>query len=156
MSASAQQATSTSETQSQTTGPAAIADALPFGALSWCYGGLHANGAKQSAATISNLKMSKNGLSYKWAGPTLAAWGMADDDINAFACLFVMNAKGKWVGGKFDWISTSRTTRDFKNIYSGYDGWDLSDVPNPCPVAFLIVSADGKKRTNVLLSTWTR
>ena len=57
---------------------------------------------------------------------------------------------GKWVGGKFDWISTSRTTRDFANIRSGYNGWDPSAISKADRCAFVVVSKDGKRRTNVI------
>lgn len=68
----------------------------------------------------------------------------------------MQNNSGAWVGGKFDWISSSRRSRDFVNVYSGYAGWSLADVPNPCQAAFVIVSPDGKKRSNVIAGTWSR
>ena len=86
--------------------------------------------------------MSRNSLSYSWTGDTLASWGLAYDDASAaLACLFVQKADGSWVGGKFDWISTSRRSRGLENIQLGYGGWTLAGVPNPCAAAFVIVSA---------------
>ena len=100
--------------------------------------------------------MSKNSLGYSWSGDTLASWGLSNGDAGAYACLFVLRSDGKWVGGKFDWISTSRTSRGLENIYNGYGGWSLAGVPNPCSCAFVIVSGDGKKRTNVIGGSWSR
>ena len=60
------------------------------------------------------------------------------------------------VGGKFDWISSSRSTRDFKNIYGGYGGWNLSNVPKTTTAAFVIVSKDGKWRSNIVVGLWER
>ena len=48
------------------------------------------------------------------------------------------------------------SSRDFVNIYGGYGGWSLANVPNPCPAAFVIISSDGKKRSNVLVGSWSR
>lgn len=137
-------------------GAPSVPDAVPYGALSWKYGGISGGGARQSSASIRGLSMSKNGLSFSWGGGKLSSWGLADGDIGAYACLFVQDASGKWVGGKFDWISGSRSSRDFNNIYSGYGGWNLSNVPNPCSAAFVVISADKKKRTNVLMTMWKR
>jgi hypothetical protein len=73
------------------------------------------------------------------------------------ACLFVQRSDGKWVGGKFDWISSSRTTRDFNNILDKpYLGWNLNGVPNPCSVVYVVVKADGKKRSNTIRGEWRR
>ncbi len=128
-----------------------------FSSFQWVYGGFNGSNAQETSATISNLKMQGGGLSYKWAGDTLRSWGISDGDCNgALICLFVQNNKGQWVGGKFDWISTSRTTRDLENVFHHYLGWNLSDVPNPCKAAMVIVSIDGKKRTNVITTTWQR
>lgn len=131
-------------------------DEVPFSALKWRFGGKNGASAKQTSARIGGLSMSKDHLSYRWTGPTLASWGLANSDPGALACLFVQKTDGTWVGGKFDWISTSRTTRDFININSGYGGWSLAGVPNPCACAFVIVSSDCKKRTNVISGRWTR
>jgi hypothetical protein len=46
-------------------------------------------------------------------------------------------------------ISTSRTTRDFVNIKDGYNGWNWRAFVDAERRSFCIVSADGKKRTNL-------
>lgn len=130
-------------------------DQVPFGALKWTYGGFNGSRAAKTSASIGGLHMSGNSLSYSWTGDTLASWGLADGAADALACLFVQKADGSWVGGKFDWISTNRRSRGLEHT-NGYGGWTLADVPNPCAAAFVIVSADGKKRTNVITTTWAR
>lgn len=151
---------STSSTSSSATpnAPASTgaADQVSFGALRWSFGGIDGSGASKTSASIGGLSASGGGMSYRWTGPTLRSWGLSDSAIGAYACFFVQRSDGAWVGGKFDWISTSRTTRSFENILHGYNGWSLAGVPNPCPCAFVIVSSDRKKRTNVIASTWRR
>lgn len=136
--------------------PDSPGDAVSYGALKWTYGGFKGGGASHSGVSISGLSMSSGGLSFKY-NTNLSAWGVSHGDYNhAYACLFVQNNAGQWVGGKMDWISSSRTSRDFHNVYGGYQGWSLAGVPNPCPAAFVIVHTDGKKRSNVITTTWKR
>lgn len=131
-------------------------DQVPFGALHWEFGGRpRGSGARATGVSISGLSVHRDGLSFKYQSD-LSAWGLSHGEAGAVACFFVQNASGKWVGGKFDWISSSRSSRDFVNIYGGYGGWSLANVPNPCPAAFVIISSDGKKRSNVLAGSWSR
>ena len=118
--------------------------------LDFRYGGFKGGKAVEDPATqISNLKISKSGLSYKWAKGDLGNWGLGKTEAGALACVFYWDGK-KWVGGKFDWISTSRTTRGWENVKSGYNGWDADAFFGAKRHAFCIVSKDGKKRTNLL------
>jgi hypothetical protein len=71
-------------------------------------------------------------------------------DAACLACLFC-KLDGRWRGGKFDWISTSRTTRGFENVRDGYGGWRKDAIEAAEAFAFVICSSDGKKRTNVAL-----
>lgn len=136
---------------------AAAGDAVAFSSLNFSYGGFNGSSAQISSATIGNLRVSNDGLSYSWVGDDLSAWGLSDGDSSgALACFFIKENSGGWNGGKMDWISSSRTSRDFHNITTGYHGWTLSKAPNPCEVAFVIVSKDGRKRTNVISTTWHR
>ena len=125
------------------------ADGVPFSSLSWRFGGFNGAKAVLSSPRIASLSVKASGLSFRW-DRGLADWGLADDDASAITAAFVQTSDGSWVGGKFDWISTSRKSRSFENISAGYNGWSLDGCPNPCPFAFLVVSKDGKKRTNVL------
>jgi len=132
------------------------ADEADYSAFSWAYGGFNGARAALDKPRIESLRMNgMSGLSYRWAGPNLSAWGLSHTDAGALACLFLQRADGSWVGGKFDWISSSRTTRDFKNL-GGYKGWTLAGIPNPCRAAFVIVSADGRRRSNVITADWRR
>lgn len=123
-----------------------------FAELNWFYGGFRAgNPVRVSSAIIADLKVKSNGLSYRWVSggcEDLGANG-AHNASETLACLFCL-INGKWVGGKFDWISTSRTTRDFKNIATGYNGWDAAAIDKAEAFRFVIVSKDGTKRTNVI------
>ncbi len=135
---------------------ATAGDEAPFSAFRFSYGGFNGSGARLSAPRIANLRISGGNLSYSWAGPTLSAWGMGNSQANAICCLFVMNDAGQWIGGKFDWISTSRTSRSLSHVTGGYGGWSLRGVPNPCQAAFVIIDAKGSRRSNVIAGTWQR
>lgn len=114
------------------------------------YGGFDGSRAVEDLATqIRDLRVSKDGLSYKWAKGNLRNWGLADTDAGALACAFYWDGS-TWVGGKFDWISTSRTSRSFENVRAGYNGWDSAAFFAAKKHGFCIVSKDGKKRTNLL------
>ena len=130
------------------------ADQVPFGSLSWTFGGKPvARGARNGGVVISGARFSAGGVSFSYV-KDLSAWGYSSGALGGVACLFVKKSNGQWVGGKFDWISSSRRSRDFANVYGGYEGWSLAGVPNPCQAAFVIVSPDGKRRSNVIVGTW--
>lgn len=122
-------------------------DAVAFSELEWKYGGFSGGSAILSEPRISNIKVSSSGMSISW-DVKLSSWGLAESDAGALACLFC-KVDGAWRGGKFDWISSSRATRDFKNINSGYNGWSASDFNRATAYAFVVVSKDGKRRSNV-------
>jgi hypothetical protein len=137
-------------------GGAVGADAVSFGALRWTYGGRpNGSGARNGGVVISGARFSSNRISFTY-NHDLGAWGYSRDALGGIACLFVRKENGQWVGGKFDWISSSRTSRGFENIRAGYNGWSLAGVPNPCAAAFVIVSPDGSRRSNVISGTWSR
>lgn len=151
--------TTSAETSStaNTTTTTASRDAVSFSSLNWSFGGFNGSGAKISSPSIGNLRISGDTLTYSWTGTTLRAWGISDEDHRStLICLFVKRNDGAWVGGKFDWVSTSRTSRNLENVFHGYEGWSLAGVPNPCEAAMVIVHVDGSKRTNVTKGTWTR
>ena len=124
-------------------------DAVSFDTLQWKYGGFNGSGAKLDVPRISNLSVKSNGLSLTW-DVNLSGWGLSNDDWRgALACLFC-KVDGVWKGGKMDWISSSRATRDFHNIRDGYNGWDKQAIERADAYAFVVVSADGKRRSNVV------
>jgi hypothetical protein len=132
-----------------------VADEVPYGSLKWTYGGISGRGYSASGVSISGLRISGRSLSFHY-GTNLSAWGYSKDAIGGYACLFVQKEDGSWVGGKFDWISSSRSSRGLENVFGGYSGWTLSGVPNPCQAAFVILDASKKRRSNVIAGTWYR
>ena len=127
-------------------------DAADFSALDWCWGGFKGGGAAlDNRARIMGLRVTSSGLSYSWMSGGCENLGASGkDDAACIAALFCLIG-GKWRGGKFDWISTSRTTRAFTNIAEGYGGWDNGAVGKADKFAFVICAKDGKRRTNVVL-----
>ena len=104
-------------------------------------------------AQIKDLKMDRNGMSYRWAKggcENLGATSKSDYD-HTIAVAGWSNDGKTFKCGKFDWISTSRTTRSFENIHSGYNGFKPDEFFNAKRRCFFIMSADGKKRTNILV-----
>lgn len=133
------------------------ADEVDFSALDWCWGGF--NGKKATlvdGAQIGSLKVSGN-VSYKWVkGGCEKLGAISSTDADHTICALFCKIGGVWKGGKFDWISTSRTSRDLKNIVGGgdnsggYGGWDKQAISKASEYAFVIVSKDEKRRTNVI------
>ena len=130
----------------------ASADAAPFASLKWPWGGFDGSKAALSdKARIKALKVTASGLSYAWESGGCEDLGASSrTDASCLACLFCFDGSA-WRGGKFDWISTSRTSRDLKNIESGYSGWDAAAFRSAKAHAFCIVSKDGRRRTNVIV-----
>ncbi len=148
-------ATTSASGNGSTAAAGGVGDAVPYSALRWSFGGENGSRASQSGVVISGLSCSRGGLSFHYK-KDLSAWGRSRGEASDLACFFVQKGDGSWVGGKFDWISTSRSSRDFENIYGGYCGWSLAGVPNPCNVAFVIVSGDCRRRSNVIAGRWAR
>lgn len=128
---------------------AAASDPLPPGAVSW-FGTPKCGGAARVArAEIANLRVSPSGLSYKWVSGGCEALGASGSgDIGPICALGYQTASGAWKIAKFDHISTSRTSRDYKNLQEGYNGWIWGEVSTAKSFCFVILSADGKRRTN--------
>jgi len=134
------------------TAPGATVDAVAYSALNWSMGGF--NGAKavlHDGVEIGSLNVGRDGMSYRWVrgGCEQLGAGSKGDYSKTLACIFYRDKAGAWVGGKFDWISTSRTTRDFKNTHSGYNGWNAAAFDAATEFAFVIVGTGGR-RTNVI------
>ena len=122
------------------------------------YGSFDGGKAAESAsARIRSLKLSSSGLSYAWESGGCEDLGAASatDYSQTLACAFHWSDREQaWIGGKFDWISSSRTTRDWKNIRDRYNGWDPDAFFGSSRVAFCIVSKDGRRRTNLIEGAW--
>lgn len=133
--------------QSADPAPAATADA----SLDFRHGGVRANPAEDPRCRISGLKVGTDSLSFKWESGIPADWkrGSTAKGPMVLACAFY-DEGGTWVGGKFDWIDEARTTRDFKNIREGYNGWNAAAFFAAKKRAFCVASADGKFRSNII------
>ena len=123
----------------------------PAPPLRWTVGGFDGSRAKETPdAQVGGVKMDAKGMRYKWVKGGCENLGAvsARDYSHTVACAFYWDGAA-WVGGKFDWISTSRTTRDFANIKDGYHGWNWRAFVDAERRAFCVCSADGKRRTNL-------
>jgi hypothetical protein len=119
--------------------------------MRWTFGGFDGSRAVETPdAQVGGVRMDAKGMRYEWKKGGCEALGAvsARDYSHTIAAAFYWDGAA-WVGGKFDWISTSRTTRDFANIKDGYNGWNWRAFVDAPRRAFCIVSADGKKRTNL-------
>ncbi len=99
---------------------------------------------------IKNFKMSKSGMSYSWASTTkLEVWGLGYTEAGALAVAGWFDGK-EWKCAKFDWISSSRTTRDWINVNSGYNGFNPAAFFGAQKHCFFIMSSNGRKRSNII------
>jgi hypothetical protein len=133
------------------TPPATGGDAMDYALLRWQYGGVNASGAKLDSPRLSSLSCNGRAVSYRW-DVGLSGWGLGNGDAGAICAVF-FERDGQWVGGKFDWISVSRTNRELKHV-EYYSNWGSSGIKLPWrgKVAFVVVSADGKRRSNVVIA----
>ena len=127
-------------------------EAPPSPVLVFRHGGFDGSkAAKDPATRIGAFKFSSSGMSYKWTAGDLGNWGLARTDAGALACAFYWSDKEQaWIGGKFDWISSSRLTRSWENVREHYNGGDPDAFFSAKRHAFCIVSKDGRKRTNLV------
>ena len=132
--------------------PPSAVDAVPYDSLQWRYGGFNGARAILDTPRLSNLRTNGRTLTYKW-DTGLSGWGLGHADAGAICAVFFDRGGGVWVGGKFDWVSTSRTNRELKHVES-YSNWPQSGItlPHSGRVAFVVVSADGKLRSNVVVA----
>lgn len=125
-------------------------DQVDYSLLDWCWGGFNAKNAQhKEGVIIANLAVHNSGMSYSWQSGNCEALGASGHtNADCIAALFC-NVGGKWKGGKFEWISTSRLTRSWHNLH-GYNGWQFSAYEQAKEVCFVIVSRDGRVRSNVI------
>jgi len=106
-----------------------------------------------SDAIIKDFRMDKKGMSYKWVKGGCEALG-AKDKSDASATLAICGYSNDGINyhvTKFDWISTSRLTRSWENVYDHYNGIDpdtFFKAPHHC---FFICDKHGNYRTNILI-----
>ncbi|MGN0843667.1 MAG: hypothetical protein ACI4QT_00430 [Kiritimatiellia bacterium] len=126
-------------------------ECVSFADLRWDYGGFDGSQASPvDGVEIALDSVTSSGLRYRYLDGSLLALSPENTHENpdCLACLFCL-IDGVWRGGKFDWISSDRLTRDFANIRSGYHGWPPGAIRQAESFAFVIVSSVGKLRTNV-------
>lgn len=128
---------------------AAASDPLPPGAVRWCYGGFDGSRARHDArCRISSLRVTNpSGLSLRWLSGIPGDWAKDQNGLVIFA-LFFQAPDGSWKGGKIDWINAARSTRDLKNPAAGYGGWNWNEYLAAKKHAAVVVSADGRQRSN--------
>lgn len=127
-------------------------DAVVYGSLNWDKGGFDGRKAtRRDGVEIADLKIMADGMSYRWVKGGCEELGAPSrtDFSKTLACIFYIDKAGKWTGGKFDWISTSRTTRDWKNPRGKYDRWNAAEFDAATEFAFVIVGTGGR-RSNVI------
>ncbi len=129
-------------------------DELNYGLLKWKYGGFNgSNATLDPNVQISGLT-NRGGkhLFYRW-DKGLSAWGMSNTDHTGAICAAFFEKDGQWIGGKFDWVSTSRNNRELKHV-EYYNNWGSSGIRLPWngKVAFVVVDKTGRKRSNVLIT----
>jgi len=126
-------------------------DEADFASLVWSRGGFSGAAAVLDTPRIDSLAVRQNEMTFAYR-VDLSSWGYGHHDhTGALACLFTLR-DGKWEGGKFDWISSSRSRRDFHNIrVDHYFGWRPAHLDQAEAYAFVIVSSDGRRRSNVIV-----
>lgn len=126
------------------------ADAVPYDQLIWKYGGFNGRNAKHDQVTLADMSFNGTRISYRWA-VGLDAWGIPHTQHNQTICAAFFLRDGKWEGGKFDWVSTSRPFRDIHHV-EYYNNWAQAGLRLPVryPCAFVVVHTDGQRRSNVI------
>ena len=119
--------------------------------LDFRYGGVKAKPTEDSRCRISKLRIGSDSLSFRWDTGIPSDWRRGDTKKGPMilACAFYEDG-GKWIGGKFDWIDEHRSSRPLENIHGGYNGWNAGAWNAAKKRAFCVVSADGRRRSNLL------
>lgn len=127
-------------------------DSFDASKLVWCFGGENGSNAKEDTSSggykLLSVSVNYRGVTFDGNG---AMWGYHHNNAYARNCIFFEEG-GKWYGGFWEWGSVDRTYRAFDNIYSGYKGWDKNRFNRATKVAFLIMTKDGSKRSNVVVA----
>lgn len=100
---------------------------------------------------ITDLKITSSGLTFKWVSKG-NRWGLTESDVGLIACIGYGESIDKMTFAKFDWCRFSNTSRDFKNLDSGYNGLSKDILKSRC-IGLFLMDKSGKKRTNILLNS---
>lgn len=117
----------------------------------WRYGGIDASGSIVDPENeIADLRIQGGRLSYRFVKGNLSNWGVPPGSATAIACAFFWSpTENAWIGGKFEWVDSSRLSRDLGNL-DGYGGWRRDLFFSAPERGFCIVSPDGRHRTNLI------
>ena len=133
-------------------------DAVEYDKLQWLYGGFDGKNAKWDRVTLADFRCDGRSVYYRWA-QGLDVWGIPHTEAGGaiFAVFYLRD--GKWVGGKMDWVSTSRASRELKhtdvNSKDGaYGTWKQAGFTLPVrgEIVAVVVSANGARRSNVVVA----
>lgn len=104
----------------------------------------------KTTETLKTLGMIGDDFVYSFSDG-VRDWLPMSNGCNQYACFFIKRGE-TYIGGKFEWARPSSTTRNIKNIVSGYtDGI----IPNSGEtVWFCLISLDCTRRTNCLSVKW--
>lgn len=124
--------------------------------LNWCYGGFNgSNAVYDPNVNIVGIRQLGGNLYYSWNCTSPSFWGVTvPTNADHLFCLFFKDPSGKWKGGKIDWVSYSRVTRDLHNPSTGYKGWNWAEYCAATECAVMVVSKNAKYRSN--FATFTK
>ncbi len=120
--------------------------------LDFRFGGFRGGKAvEDSRCRISKLKVGKDSLSIHWDTRIPDDWARDKGEKGPLIVVAAFYKSGDaWIGGKFDWIDESRSSRSLENIKGGYGGWDGAAFTSAKKHAVCVVSADGRYRSNLI------
>jgi hypothetical protein len=120
--------------------------------LDFRFGGFRGGKAvEDSRCRISKLKVGKDSLSINWGTKIPDDWARDKGEKGPLIVVAAFYKSGDaWIGGKFDWIDESRSSRSLENIKGGYGGWDGAAFTSAKTHAVCVVSADGRFRSNLI------
>lgn len=115
-------------------------------------------GVNMSSATLDpsyQLQVSADGRNWSEAP---ASWrsghggpGGGHDAVGT-CCVAYQNARGDWVGGKYEWLTRPVRPRHYGNIRNGYNGWVAPSSGTPIKV--WVHTGDGNRVSNVVDLVW--
>ena len=127
----------------------AAADDVDLSGADW-----HGVDGRKAAVTetLSGLTFDGKTFRYKQSAGT-AKWTprTGAKNVNQYACFFVKR-NGVWAGGKFDWSSETRNSREATNIRAGYTGGIVPKAGEE--VRFCLTDLNMKRRTNAPGVKW--
>ena len=125
-------------------------DEIKFDKLQWVYGPHNGSNAKLDYPRLSDLKFNGSRVYYNWV-LDMSGWNIPYTEHRDSYCAVFFKRNGRWEGGMFDWVSSSRSDRELKHVNS-YENWPSSGIKLPFKgeIAFVVVHKNGQKRSNVV------